>query len=107
MMTWTRKEQEEYERAAIEEVEAELRRNDPLRDITYRSFVSTSNGRGRNPRRPRQIELLIIGETTYTMGEDFVVRRRDGRGLGGDRLAQEVGFETSDQFINAIRRRGK
>ncbi len=104
---WSEEEQKAYEKEVMAEVMAEVRRYDRLKDVSYRCFVSTSNGKDRPKRRPRVVELVKISETVYTVGEDQIKSRKDRRGLAEDRLAQEHGFERSDEFLDEIRRRSR
>ncbi|MFA4827038.1 MAG: hypothetical protein WC596_02160 [Candidatus Shapirobacteria bacterium] len=96
----------EYWRQVDREVREEMARQDPLREIQHRRFISNSNGRNRPQRsRPRLVELIKIDNYVYTTGEDCLLSRKDKHGLCGDRLAQQFGYDDQSKFLDAIRRR--
>lgn len=70
---------------------------EPKPDVKSVRFLSTSNGRGRRKRKPREVEL-IGGPRKYKALD------RDGRVPRMDLLAQEAGFSSEDEFLAWLRR---
>jgi|GEM_PF-4778831 len=57
-------------------------------------------------RRAVMAELSKDEGMVYTVNGDRIGRRKDLRGLGGDRVAQKYGKERQDDFLAELRRRG-
>lgn len=78
-----------------------------------KEFVSTSNGKGRIPRKPREVRLLeyktLNSRVVYSVTEDDLIRPRKNA-IAPDVLAREVLFNTcsedetrSENLVKTIR----
>jgi len=102
---WSAEEEESYReflRTEEEAVREEVKANDLVAvACTYVCFVSCSNGRGRKPRPPRQVEIIGYNGKFYSV--------RDGKGPF-DEIATEVLGDAVDPkevekiFLERVRR---
>lgn len=79
----------EYERDVLAEITADERRSHPVHSaLKLARFVSTSNGRGRAPRKPREVALVVRlrgGATAWNTTEfDLLHEEIDGEYLGSE-----------------------
>ena len=77
----------------LEEINGELAANDPVASrCRLVTFWSRSNGRGRKPRRPRGVGLLVV-DGTYAyqiMRGEICPRKKRGNHSQPDQLAAEI-----------------
>jgi hypothetical protein len=87
---------EEYQQRVLKEEERDAwGQLNNSRKLRFVSFVSTSNGKDRSKRKPREVNLLIdhnvvYGKVAYQVRHGEIRPRRNNSGLSPDELAREV-----------------